>query len=231
MALAGPVKTPPIRSTPLTDVAVIVPVVGRPQNAAPFMASFVESGAAANVLAVANRADQASINAWITAGAAVLVTDGHTFAEKVNDGYRNTVEPWLFITGDDVKFHPRWLTNALLVGGRCDVIGTNDLGTLRVRNGEHATHMLIRRSYIDRYGASWDGPGVVCHEGYNHWYVDDEIVTVAKTRGTWASAKSSIVEHLHPLFGRAVDDAVYALGRSRAEEDRAVFVERQRVYA
>ena len=54
----------------------------------------------------------------------------------------------------------------------------------RVISGEHGTHLLIRRSYIDEVGASWgtDGkgtPGEVCHDGYTHMYVDDEIVTAA----------------------------------------------------
>lgn len=216
----------------MTNVAVIVPVVGRPQNAARFMESFVASEAHANVWAVAHRADQASIAAWSNAGALVLEQNGHTFAEKVNYGYRNTVEPWLFLVGDDVKFHPRWLTNALIVGSsRYDVIGTNDLGTLRVQTGEHATHMLIRRDYVDRYGASWDGPGVVCHEGYHHWYVDDEIVTVAKQRLAWVSAESSVVEHLHPLFGKGEHDAIYELGQSQADADRATFEDRLRIHA
>lgn len=232
MALAARQRSPSSNLTPLTDVAIIVPVVGRPQNAARFMVSLEASGTYANVWAIAHRGDSETVDSWSRAGALVLETDGTTFAEKVNHGYRNTVEPWLFIVGDDVKFHPKWLDNALTVGSsRYDVIGTNDLGTLRVQNGEHATHMLIRRSYIDRYGASWDGPGVVCHEGYRHWYVDDEIVTVAKSRLAWIGAKSSIVEHLHPFWGKAEFDPVYELGQAHADADKRLFEERSTVNA
>jgi hypothetical protein len=46
-------------------------------------------------------------------------------------------------------------------------------------------------------GASWDGPGIVCHEGYRHWFVDDEITVAAQLRGVFQAALGSHVEHLH----------------------------------
>jgi hypothetical protein len=112
--------------------------------------------------------------------------------------------PWIFITGDDVRFHPGWLDHAQHIAALtgAHVVGTNDWGNPRVMAGEHGTHLLIRRSYIEEQGASWDGPGVVCHEGYRHNYVDDEIVTVAKQRGVWVSAPGSVVEHFHPMLGQ-----------------------------
>ncbi len=90
-----------------------------------------------------------------------------------------------------------------------DVVGTNDLLNPRVMRGEHATHMLIRRSYIDEIGSSWDGPGIVAHEGYHHWYVDDEIVMAAKLRGRFQAAVGSHVQHFHPMGGKVPDDEVY----------------------
>ena len=64
---------------------------------------------------------------------------------------------------------------------------------------------------------------MVCHQGYRHWFVDDEIVTAAKQRGVWQMALGSVVEHNHPLWGKAEDDEVYQLGQSSAEADRALF--------
>lgn len=213
---------------PATDeVAVIVPVVGRPQNAEPFMRYLRASTGLARCYAICETDDQESIDAWKAAGAVVEVQDGTTFAQKVNHGYRVTTEPWLFLVGDDVRFHATWFDHALAVakGHGAKVIGTNDLGTQRVQSGDHATHFLVARDYIDEVGASWDGPGVVCHE-YHHWYVDDEIVTAAKQRGVWSMALGSIVEHMHPLFGRAEDDDTYRKGQARADEDRETFMSR-----
>jgi hypothetical protein len=237
---------------PATDeVAVVVPVLRRPQNAEPFMRSLRASTGLARVYAVCEPDDDETAAAWTRAGAEVLRGDdehvlgepagpvAHTFAEKVNLAYRQTREPWLFITGDDVKFHAGWLDHALHVaasftdaekGYATHVVGTNDLGNPRVMAGEHATHLLIRRSYVDEVGASWDGPGVVCHEGYGHWWVDEEIVTAAKARGVWQMALGGIVEHNHPLWGKAEDDEVYKLGQSHIEADRALFQARREEY-
>ncbi len=92
--------------------------------------------------------------------------------------------------------------------------------------GEHAVHMLITRQYIDEHGASWDGPGIVCHEGYRHWFVDDEIVNVAKLRGTFVAALGSKVEHLHPAWGKAELDDTYKLGSHAKQSDKTLFDKR-----
>ena len=217
-------------ATPATErTAVIVPVMRRPQNAAPFMASLNATTDLADVYAVCDAADRETEDAWAAAGANILDsgTEAGTFAEKVNVGYRNTEQPWLFLVGDDVQFKPGWLDHAQQAArDGFDVVGTNDLHNPRVVAGEHATHMLIRRSYVDEQGASWDGPKVVAHEGYRHWSVDNEIVTAAKQRETWVFAAQSHVEHLHPLWGLAEDDNTYRLGQSYAERDAALFQER-----
>jgi hypothetical protein len=214
----------------MASVAVIVPVLRRPHHAAPFMRSLLLTTDDANVYAVADIDDTDTRTAWVDAGATVLDSTGSSFAHKVNDGYRATSEPWLFFVGDDVAFHVGWKANALhhATETGAQVIGTNDLATGRVVTGQHATHFFIRRAYVDAVGASWDGPGVVAHEGYHHWFVDDEIVNVAKQRGVWTSALCSIVEHLHPIAGKAPDDDVYRLGQSFAKQDEATWTERLR---
>lgn len=219
-------------------VAVIVPVMQRPANAAPFMTSLRASTGLATVYAVCDRDDQDTQRAWKEAGATILEVDEArqldrpgTFAEKANAGYACSDEPWLFLVGDDVKFYPGWLDHAQSIAGtEYHVIGTNDLANPRVVSGEHATHMLVRRSYVDEVGASWDGPGVVAHQGYRHWYVDDEIVCAAKQRHVWATALGAIVEHRHPHWGTAESDAVYELGQSHAGDDRVRFQRRYQKY-
>lgn len=221
------------------ETAVIVPVMRRPENAEPFMASLRASTGLARAYAMADVDDEETAKAWTHAGATVIDFElGHpdevgTFAQKVNFGTQETREPWLFLAGDDVRFHPGWLDHAQHVAHTygASVVGTNDLGNPRTLAGEHSPHLLIARSYVDSVGASWDGPGVVCHEGYRHWYVDDEIVTAAKLRGVWQMALGSIVEHLHPLWGKAPDDEVYRLGQSTAGQDREVFERRLKEYA
>jgi hypothetical protein len=219
---------PPARE----EVAVVVPVLERWRNAEPFMRSLRASTGLAHAYAVADSSDDAVIRAWEDAGATVLVDNLVTFAKKVNLGYSKTTEPWLLMVGDDVTFKPGWLDHAQHVAEslNASVIGTNDLGNPRVLAGEHATHLLIRRSYVDTVGASWDGPGIVCHESYRHWYVDDEVVTAAKQRGVWQMALGSVIEHNHPLWGKGEQDHVYELGQSHAEQDQTLFQQRCEKY-
>ncbi len=214
---------------PATEtVAVLVPVLKRPQNAKPFMDSLRASTGLATAYAIYDDADHETMAAWAAAGAFVIESTGSTFATKINNGYNATREPWIFLVGDDVRFHPGWLDHAQFAAAvtEANVIGTNDLGNPRVVRGEHATHMLIRRSYVDETGASWDGPGTVCHEEYKHWYVDDEIVNAAKERSVWSMALGSKVEHLHPIFNKAANDETYRIGQLYVDRDRKLFEKR-----
>jgi hypothetical protein len=223
---------------PATEtVDVIVPVLHRPENVAPFMQSLRASTGLATAWFVCEPDDDEEIDAIEDAGGIALIDrvgKSHTFAEKVNFAHEWIGEavtdpaPWLLLVGDDVRFRPAWLDHALDVARRygSNVVGTNDLCNPRVMRGEHATHPLIRRSYVDEVGASWDGPGNVCHEGYKHWFVDDEIVVAAKQRGTFQAALGSQVEHLHPMNGGAAMDEVYAAGEKNAEQDRRRFEQR-----
>src|SRR5260370_10086938 len=124
-----------------------------------------------------------------------------TWAQRLNYGYQHTEEPWLLCAADAVKFHPGWLDQALAAAAHssADVVGTNDLHNPRVIAGEHATHPMVRRSYVGEHGASWAGPNVLAHEGHRHWFTDVEIVTAAKQRGTCAAAPYTQLEQRHPL--------------------------------
>lgn len=170
--------------------------------------------------------DNACADAWSAAGAAIVASEHVDMPHKVNDGYRATQgEPWVFFTGEDVAFHPGWDTAALAIAEAtgASVVGTNDLGNPRTMAGEHATHMLFHRTYLDTYGGSFDNPGALMHEGYRHWFADDEIVLAAKQRGAWTPCLESVVEHLHPGFGKAEHDDVYAKGSFSEQADRAHF--------
>lgn len=215
------------------EVAVIVPVMDRPQNAAPFMRSLRASTGLATVYAIADEGDLATREAWVMAGATVIVSDrGYTFAQKANCGYFKTSESCLFVTGDDVKFWPGWYDHALHVMKRekAGLVGTNDLGNKAVMAGEHATHPLILRDYIDEHGASWDGPGILAHEGYGHWFVDNEWTWVARQSHCFGFALGSYVEHLHPIFGKGKDDNTYKRGQASVQSDQRHWEKRVRQY-
>ena len=222
---------------PATElVDVIVPVLHRPQNVKPFMESLRASTGLARAWFVCEEGDDVEVDEVLAHGGRVLVCSG-TFAQKANFAFdRLSAESeakWVFLAGDDVKFRPGWLDHCFEVARRygAKVVGTNDLANPRVMRGEHATHMLVEREYVMEKGASWDGPGVLCHEGYHHWFVDDELVSVAKQHGVFQVALGSEVEHVHPMIGKAPNDDVYDRGAAKSDEDEKLFKARYRKFA
>ena len=212
-------------------VAVVVPAMRRPQNVAPLVESLQRCEPGANVYFVCDPEDAGEIAAVEAAGAHLIISKrGHTYAAKANVALDNTDEPWLFICGDDVRFHPGWLDEARTLSDRFDVIGTNDTAG-QVKNpevaaGRHADHFFVRRAYADTYGASLDGPNTLAPECYQHWWVDKEIVGLAKARGVFAPCLASVVEHLHPGYDGKPRDDVYLKAVEHADADQAVFMSR-----
>ena len=211
---------------------VVVPVLHRPRNVATVMESLRATAPDVVAWFVCEVGDDVEADEVARQGGNVMWHSG-TFAQKVNHAYRHTVADWLLLIGDDVVFHPGWreALEPVAADDGAHVIGTNDLHSRPVKQGRHATHPMVRRAYVDELGASWDGPGIVCHEGYRHWYVDQEIVTVAMSRDAWRPCLDSWVEHMHPLWGLAPHDGVYAQGMGHAHADQRLWNERSAKYA
>lgn len=214
------------------DVAILVPVLGRPHRVAPLVSSIKGATPGPHrIVFVVTEDDTAERDAIAEAGLEPLVVARRdvSYPVKINAGYRATTEPWLFLAADDVDFRPGWLDAAFAeVDEGVHVVGTNDLGNGRVVAGTHSTHSLVRRSYCDDPGATADRAGEVLHEGYRHWFVDDELVGVAQCRGVYRHAHDAVVEHLHPYHGKAEVDRTYRLGEQRRRDDKRRFLKRQR---
>lgn len=214
------------------DLVVIVPMLGRAHRVGPLLES-IHATCNARVLFCCTEGDEGVIVAVDAAGAERLTFPPRSvgdYAAKVNAGYRHTSEPLLFLGACDIRFHPGWYEAATArLGGRIGVVGTNDLGSPRVMRGEHATHCLVTRDYVDRHGTI-DRPGEVLFEGYVHEYVDDELVGTAKRRRAWAFAGDSHVEHLHPSWGKAPADDIYEAQRHRMAASRTLYLRRRRLW-
>lgn len=221
-------------------IAVLVPVLARPQNAAVVVESFLAARSVQSRLEfICTVGDDAQIEAcsqWYDEPIGIFMHDEPAgranFAKKINYAYRETVEPWLFQAADDVRFQPGWDTAALACAEATGalVVGTYDGGNPSVKAGRHSTHTLIARSYCDQPGASLDGPGLVFSEAYDHQFCDVELVELAKARGVWAFAASSHVLHDHPLWvGRErLAEPTYRKGAARAREDQRLWLRRKR---
>jgi len=214
---------------PATDsVDVVVPTVKeRFDHLQPLYETLVASTGLAKCWFVVDE-DLDSKKADLLEGmGAELHWESGSFPHKLNAWYERSgaKAPWIQVVGDDCRFHPDWFNKAMFVAGKYDakVVATNDLTNPRVTRGEHATHPLINRRYVEEVGSSWGGPGVFCHEGYAHNFVDDELVAVAKQRGVFQAALGSIVEHFHPLTQGRPADATDEKNQATFKQDGKLF--------
>jgi hypothetical protein len=107
------------------------------------------------------------------------------------------------------------------------VIGTNDLGNPLVKRGIHSTHTLFSRSYIDEYGGTADDTGLIFSEAYDHQWTDSEFIETARLRRMYAFSKRSIVEHMHPHWGKGEMDDTYTKALRCTNEDMKLFQRRR----
>lgn len=214
------------------NLATIIPVLNRPQNVGRTVWSWNESrtpGILVFVVELDDLDELIEVHKHVNDRVHMIeVVEARTWPEKINTAIRQIPADWYLCAADDVLFHKGWwkATQQLRHDPAIGVIGTNDMGNPRVLAGEHTTHPLIRRQYILEQG-TLDEPGKAIHEGYRHWYCDDELVITAKMRGAWAFCREARVQHLHPYWHPDVlVDNTYRQGESSADEDRAVFIHR-----
>lgn len=227
----------------MSRCAVIVPVLNRPQNAQPLVDSFEASGADATLTFVVSSGD---VSQWAVCfdlstrsfDAVTMLTVSREsgpgdYAYKIQCGYDGTTEQLVLLAADDLIFHPGWLEAVERIADEydCGVIGTNDQANPLVKRGLHSTHPVVRRCYIDTHGGVVGEPGIVYHQGYDHQWVDCELVETAKARGCYAHAHDAIVEHRHPLYDRKVaSDATYKKGQAKGSEDRRLYESRKHLW-
>ena len=213
-------------------IRVLIPMLGRAHLVAPLVEN-LRSTAEAPILFLCSPDDHDVIVECNRSKEDVIVVDwapGRAdYAKKINLGYRETAEPWIFTGASDLVFHPRWHNLALMVAGRvgAGVIGTQDKGNPYVLRGLQSTHSLVSRDYITQFGgATFDRTGVVYSETYDHQYIDIELVETAKLRKQWAFSKRSVVEHRHPAWDGAPVDETYKKAWRESVQDHQLYQRR-----
>jgi hypothetical protein len=215
------------------EITVIVPVLDRPENVEPTIVSIVEnSDTEPEILFMCSRGDVAEVEEIVSHGFQPAFCSwppgSGDYARKINAGTQLASTKYVFTGADDLRFHRGWDLVALQLAedtSAC-VIGTEDLWNPLVKRGKHSTHSLVLVDYVNEFGASWDGPGFLYCEEYDHQCCDVELFAVAMQRGTFAFAWGSVVEHLHPLAGKAEKDATYEKGMARGLDDIRLYRER-----
>lgn len=159
-----------------------------------------------------------------------IVREGSSYSEAVNLIYPKLAQPFFFLGSDDLIFKPGWDIEIMKVmDGGGMVVGTNDLHNPDVLAGNHATHYMVRKEYIEQQGGVADKSYPVLYQ-YKHNYCDTEFIETAKSRSMFIPCLSSIVEHIHWAWGLAHMDAVYEKGRNTAGEDLQTFNSRRHLW-
>lgn len=234
----------PPADKPLMDEVVVVVPLCRTENlerlVGPFMRYTHYSPARQMMLVCDDEATAEAVRKTIDSmnvgPVSVVVCDrGTSYASKVNYAYAHTTAEWLLLVGDDVEFTLGWFEAARALSDRYDVIGTNDSEPGRIRNpkvanGSHADHFFVRRSYVEDEGASLEGPGILAPEAYFHFFVDVELIQLAKARGVFAPCLDSVIVHHHPGYDGREDlrqaDPVYMKAVEFSEMDQTAFKRR-----
>jgi glycosyltransferase involved in cell wall biosynthesis len=216
-------------------IAILVPVLGRAHQIEPLLASIAAATEEEYRVVFICSPDDPTREVCLKSDAdTVTVPWGPNradFAKKINRAYATVEEEeWYFQAATDLVFHPGWAERALHVAqsSRCGVIGTNDLGNPMVKRGNHSTHILFSRAYIEKFGGTFDGSGAIFSEVYDHQFVDTEFVQTALFRKQFKSSLRSHVEHMHPHWGKGEMDATYEKSERSFREDARIFNERMR---
>lgn len=210
------------------EIAVIVPVLNRPERAAIVAASIREhERVQTDIVFVCSPDDDAEIAACVKTGERTLIAPWEggrgDYARKINHALTLIEADWFFTGADDLRFTAGWDEAALRSARRGDagVIGTADNCNPRTRGARHSTHSLVSARYAAEQGTV-DARPAIYHEGYWHNFCDDELVATAIARRAYAPSDAT-VEHLHPMRGHAEIDDTYRLGLTHFHEDQRTF--------
>ena len=223
------------------ELAILLPVLRRAHRIKPMVKNIRASGVEADIVFIATsndadecleleRVQESYDNVRILKTPPTKIGD---YGRKINWGYAAAPDSnvWFFLGADDLDFHHGWFQAAMsayaATGRR--VIGTQDLGNSRVIRGDHSTHSLVHRSYVEQFGTV-DEDDKILHEGYPHEFVDDEFVETAKLRDEFVFSNGSVVEHLHPMWGKADSDPLYAAQDRRMIHGRRIYTKRKRLW-
>jgi glycosyltransferase involved in cell wall biosynthesis len=224
----------------VTTIAVIVPVLNRPERAAPVVESILAAARVpTEILFVTSTGDRKELSAVKATGqryVTIAKAAGRQgdYARKINTGLHVLAGcDWIFTGADDLRFTDGWDDQALHAARRGEgVVGTVDGCNPRTRRAQHSTHSLVARWYAEEHGTV-DDRGRIYHEGYWHNFVDDEMVSTAVARRSYAPSAAR-VEHLHPMRRddeRAPMDDTYRLGLVHFHEDRRTFRSRRPLWS
>lgn len=226
----------------MTTLAVVIPTFGRAGKLAAVTRNVLNSSQTpVSLFFVVEQDDLESIAETVRLSeedraSGIINTRKRSYAGAANTAVRELLGhgfDYFFLGADDLDFKPGWDTEVLKAAeSGALVIGTNDLHNPYVLAGTHATHIMVSRNFLTdpQYVYDPDMAGLVMFEGYDHNFVDTELVDAAKAAGVFVPCLTSVVEHLHPDWGGSPWDATYAKTRVHMQDDHALFRSREHLW-
>ncbi len=230
-----------------TEIVILVPILRRPHLIEPLIKNVAATTpAGVDLIFLPDpHGDDESVETLNELDAHYAWSDTTGWAGKINEATKYLGYRYLFCCADDVIFHRGWLDAVMqMMGGlaiikpgsgpdtiseQIQVVGTLDNLTSNVMAGEHATHFMVDRQYIDTFGGVIDeGPGSFLPTAYRHNYTDTEFIETAKARGVFAPS-AALVEHAHFLAGAPFDET-YRIGEDSKVADSLIFEQRRHLW-
>jgi hypothetical protein len=215
----------------MTNVAILIPTTGRPQQMFANVGKLLEQEWPKDVnvsiyLSVPKDDAETLKEAKKLKGDVKLVSrpSNTTAVQGWNAAYIEAVKDgadWLVLGADDVIWHEGWLGLALKTAKKTGaaMVGLND--------GHHdinifGPHYLMSVKFTqDVLG------GVYIPPHYASWSFDREVCDRAKERGLYAPCHEAMAEHLHPEWKTAEMDSTYSLGYVHHAKDRQMYEARK----
>ena len=182
----------------MADLAVIVPTVNRADMLEALVDNIHEATKADHrIYLVMEYDDEESLEVAKSLDTVDVIGDYGSNAAAVNAGYHASEEPFVGIVNDDCWFTNGWDTAALgHLSDSVHIVGINQ------GDGTCKCFFMVRRSYIEKESGVYDRPNTLFHT-YVSQFPDTEFAEYAQSRGVWAEALDSVVEHRHWVFGKA----------------------------
>lgn len=212
-------------------VAILIPTYGRPAKIQTLVDNIKErtNMDLAEIVFIVEDDDLPTKEACIASGEKTIINlRSRNYAGAINTAVKQLDNEYFFAVADDFRFYENWLPPLLNLGEKYGVVGPNDLGNPQVQAGQLAVIYLVAKRYLPYCVV--DSPGDMLHEGYLHNFPDTEITETAIWRGEYAYCPESIVEHMHPDFGKAERDSTYQKQIGTWQHDESLFLSRRHLW-
>jgi glycosyltransferase involved in cell wall biosynthesis len=209
-------------------VAILTPTYGRPHRIQPYIDNIrsVTNMDLADIVFIVEEDDKEVREICENSGETTIINKrARSFGGAMNTAVRELDYKYFYGSSDDFFFHENWLPPLLELSENFGMVGSNDMGNPEVAAGLLSTCYLINKKYLSRCVP--DSPEDIVCELYLHNYTDTELTSVARFNKEYAYCPESLVEHMHPAWGKAPIDETYNLQNGTWDHDTALFNSRR----